>query len=105
MALLSYCICPKLPEEKLCDTLLVDEYKEDSVSWIPPPLKPGPAPNGLCCAYATVGLSGIFTFPSPEKLTKCITIRTKAEHKSQEGTIKRKGFLQGSCKPCPLGSG
>uniref|UniRef100_M1CLA5 Adenosine diphosphatase n=1 Tax=Solanum tuberosum TaxID=4113 RepID=M1CLA5_SOLTU len=48
VVLLSYCICPKLPDEKLCATLLDDEYKEDSASWIPLPPKQCTVSNGLC---------------------------------------------------------
>lgn len=63
---LSNCICPKLFEEKLCDTLLVDGYNGDSTSSMLLPPRPCPKPNGLFWEPATVGLSGILTLPSPK---------------------------------------
>lgn len=63
--MLSYCISPKLSEEQLCITQLLDEYnEEDSMSCMLLPKL-----NGLRGDPRTVGLNGVFT---PERKRKKI---------------------------------
>lgn len=70
---LSNWICPKLPDEGLCETPLTAEYRGESVSWMLLPNE-WPMPSDLSWSPIAVGLSGIFTLESPGEQRRIFVI-------------------------------